>query len=95
VVVAVGEIACEPEVGSALCEMAGATVKAVAFVVVQVRVTLCPELMLVGLPLKLTVGAGFVGGVGDEETPPHAAKVISSNTAIASDKARGFTADSD
>jgi len=96
VVVAVGETVWVPEVGIALCEIAGETVNDVALVVAQVRVTLCPAVILVGLPLKVTVGAGFVGGVGDdEETPPHAAKVISSDTAIASDKARGFTADSE
>jgi hypothetical protein len=73
--------------------MAGETVKDVAFVVAQVRVALCPALMLVVLALKFRVGAGFDGGVGVEEPPLHPTKIISSTAANATnaiDKVRNF-----
>ena len=71
--VAVGETDFEPDVPKALCEIEGEIVNDVAFVVDQVRVTLCPEVIVVALALKDTVGAGFEGGGGvEEELPPHA-----------------------
>lgn len=84
---AVGDTEAFPEVASALPEIEGVITSEVAFVLVQVRVTLWPELMVVELALKVTVGAGDWVLVVLEE-PPHATKAINNAVQAKSENER-------
>ncbi len=53
-----------------LCETEGEIVSDVALVVAHVRVEFCPEATLLGLALKVNVGAGWAGGWDEEDDPP-------------------------